>query len=115
MIIDKIPIEKWESLKYPDLDTKRRDIDKVLAMKINDIIEELGLDKGKECICQCHLPLVGSVTHPKNCKCHSVRCIHCSPETFGVSSNQQSSFKDVTDLYEHTGLTKTDGKLRKLK
>jgi hypothetical protein len=52
MIIEPIEPTKWEELKYPDLDSKRAIIDRVIIDKVNDIIIELGLNKPKEDICK---------------------------------------------------------------
>lgn len=41
MNLDKIPIEKLETMTYKDLDSKRAVIDYFLAERINDIIDDL--------------------------------------------------------------------------
>jgi hypothetical protein len=45
MIIQKIPIQKYEEMKYRDLDSKRATIDHAVATTVNDMIEELKLDR----------------------------------------------------------------------
>ena len=98
MIINKIPPTIWEELKYPDLDSKRAIIDRVIIDKVNDIITELGLDKPDEICKHCKEPI--RIRKPKSWCDHLYypdNCIICRKrEMIGVSKTKRSSKTNVT-------------------
>jgi hypothetical protein len=102
MLIDLIEPEKWEKLKYPDLDSKRAIIDRVIIDKVNDIIIELGLNKPKK-----------KNRCGKDFAC-SHGCEQCCKKAFDMPTELELDCHCDKHKLREIGLTPVKGELKKI-